>query len=470
MPHLPMPVSARHLLSEVISVLPYVPLDSQKYLLSSLCNFATGEGDENIFLLNGYAGTGKTSLTGAFVKTLHKYGFKTVLLAPTGRAAKVFSNFAGQRAYTIHKRLFRLKGNDPMHPSFVLAPNKDKNTLFIVDEASMVSDSEAGSLLLQLLQHVYSGENCRLILIGDNAQLPPVGQSDSPAMNVDRLRNLGLRPKACELFYPVRQAVQSGILYNATLVRKMMEAETAEFPTLAVKDFPDVEVVSRRDLEDALTSSWSRVGESETLIITRSNYRANLINHDVRCRIMYAESVMERGEQILVTKNNYYWSRTNPEMPFIANGETAVVEWIGHEESKYGFHFVDVELRFPGVPAPIATKVLIESISSDMGALSTDDMNRLYANALFAVEEDSKDRYAGLKADPYVNALQVKHAYCVTCHKAQGGQWKHIYVDLDGIRPDALENDFLRWLYTAITRATEKIFFIQPSIPTDIDE
>lgn len=436
----------------------------QLQLVNALASFATHRSDYDTFLLNGYAGTGKTSIMGAFVKTLAEMNQNVVVLAPTGRAAKVASRFAGFPATTIHKRIFRADSNSPEARYFPV-PNQDKNTIFIVDEASLITDNpySGKSLLHQLLRHVHSAPGCNIIFVGDTAQLPPVGQSDSPAMNPDRLRQLGLNPTTFLLDQPVRQSSQSGILSLATQIRNTPPELRSRMPVLNVEGYEDVSMVSPSEIDDFISTSWAQVGIEETLIITRSNYRANKINSAVRNLVMMADSPLQRGDRIVIAKNDYFWSKQNKLPLFIANGETAVVDWVGKYEKHYGRFFADVELTLVSDNSKIGAKLMLRSLVCDGPSIPSEEMNRFYN--LVLAESDADSLSGKIKAtleNPYFNALQAKYGYCVTCHKAQGGQWKHVYIDMTGIVEENINDDFYRWLYTALTRATERVFLIAP--------
>lgn len=461
------------LIVSAASRLPYAPLENQRRLLAALACYAYERREADVFILNGYAGTGKTSLMGAMVKALNVAGIHTCVLAPTGRAAKVASGFAGGPASTIHRRIFRPLSGDPASGYF-LAPNTQHDLLFIVDEASLVTDSNVkqNSLLWQLLRHIYAAPGCGLILMGDTAQLPPIGQSDSPAMNPQRLRQFGFNPITFTLDVPVRQAAESGVLHNATIIRKRISADTSlpegnvlPPPPLVVSKFPDVEAISSADLADALSSSWSQVGPEETLLVTRSNYRANKYNLAVRNMVMMAEEPLVRGDRLVIAKNDYFWSRVNKLKTFIANGDIAVVEWVGHTEKMYGRYFCDVELFLPSDNLRIGAKIMLRSLVAEGPSLPSQEMERFYAHVLSEQEGEMSHKIKGVMEDPFYNALQAKYAYCVTCHKAQGGQWRHVYIDMAGIDHDSMNRDFYRWLYTAITRTTEKLYFINPTLP-----
>lgn len=452
------------MVKQILSKLEYTPLQGQLQLVNALANFAKNRKNLDTFLLNGYAGTGKTSIMGAFVKTLVENQQNVVVLAPTGRAAKVASGFAGFPALTIHKRIFRPDTNTP-EASYFPVPNLDKNTIFIVDEASLITDNpySGKSLLRHLLRHVHSAPGCNIIFVGDTAQLPPVGQSDSPAMNPDRLRALGLNPQVFLLDQPVRQSLESGILSLATQIRNTPPEFRHRLPVMNIKGYEDVSVVSPSEMEDFISTSWSSVGIEETLIITRSNYRANNINAAVRRLVMEADSPLQRGDRIVVSKNDYFWSKRNKLPQFIANGEIAIVDWVGKYEKRYGRFFADVELTLVSDNSKISSKLMLRSLVCDGPSIPSEEMNRFYN--LVLAESDADSLSGKIKAtleNPYYNALQAKYGYCVTCHKAQGGQWKHVYIDMTGIKEENVNDDFYRWLYTALTRATDHVFLIGP--------
>ncbi|MDE6755053.1 MAG: AAA family ATPase [Muribaculaceae bacterium] len=451
-----------------LSFLPFPPNEGQFALIHALSAFVENRGSRDVFILNGYAGTGKTSVLGALVKALQFLRKKTVILAPTGRAAKVAATMAGGKASTIHKRIFRGNSTDPSNTTFFLAENRDADTLFIVDEASLITDSDnfRQSLLQQLVRHVYSAPGCGMILVGDTAQLPPVGMTESFAMNPERLRNIGLNPIRFSLDVPVRQTAGSGILYNATIVRNALLSNLS-FNNFSLKlsSFPDIEAISSRDMADYLSDSWSRVGTEETIIITRSNKRANNYNRAIRNIVMYAEEPLQRGDRIVISKNDYYWSKINKLQNFIANGETAEVTWVGKNEKVFGRWFTDVELRLQDIETPVAAKVMLRSLVTEGANIPREEMERFYTLVMAETEGELSHKIKAATESPYFNALQAKYAYCITCHKAQGGQWKHVYIDMGAIPMDAIGQEFYRWLYTSITRATEKVFLINLSIP-----
>lgn len=454
------------MIDRIFQHLDYEPLRGQILLVNALAAFTENRERRDIFVLNGYAGTGKTSVIGAYVKTMREMGRNVVVLAPTGRAAKVAAHFSEGPASTIHKRIFRADSNTPDFRYFAM-PNLDKDTIFIADEASLITDNpySGESLLQQLAGHVYGGERCNLILVGDTAQLPPVGQTDSPAMNPERLRSMGLNPYMFTLDVPVRQAKESGILIIADIVRKAGEELPETPPTLDIRRFDDVEAISSADLEEYISNSWSEVGIEETLIITRSNKRANRFNQAIRNRILMAESPIERGDRIVISKNDYFWSKKNKLPQFLANGETAIVDYVGATEKMYGRYFTDVELTLPSDGSKLDAKLHLRSLVCDGPSLSRDEMNRFYNHVLAEQEGGSlSEKIKAATADPYFNSLQAKYGYCVTCHKAQGGQWRHVYIDMGNIAVEDMGEDFYRWLYTALTRATEKVFLINPTI------
>ncbi len=455
--------------------LPYVPNEQQKELLQRLSRFILGGGVYDLFLLTGYAGTGKSSLVGALVKTLKEINFKTVLLAPTGRAAKVFARYAEHSAYTIHRKIYRQQRFSPDMRGFLSGNNTHRDTLFIVDEASMIANTAvdggfygSGQLLDDLIEYVYAGENCRLLLLGDIAQLPPVGQAFSPALSPERLKAYGLNVHTFQLNQVARQDIDSGILYNATQLRKLMlhtESALLPPPQLRLRGFPDVINLSGEYLIETLSDSYAQVGLDDTIVITRSNKRAGIFNQGIRNQILYREEELTSGDMLLVAKNNYFWGKEYKEVDFIANGDVAQVVRVRKRYEMYGFRFADVELQFPDLDVELEARILLDTLSSDAPALTYEQNEQLYTAILedYAHIANQRERMQRLKADAWYNALQVKYAYGVTCHKAQGGQWRHVYIDMGYIDTATLTLDFYRWLYTAITRATEKVFFVNLS-------
>lgn len=458
--------------------LPYTPTDQQIEVLGALARFCSAMmPHDSVFLLNGYAGTGKTSLMGALVRSLGSFRVPVVLMAPTGRAAKVFGGFAHHFATTIHRRIYRSPAPGEPPWSVSMASNNFKGAVFIVDEASMIGadgdESGRPGLLEDLIYYVYSGENCRMILVGDTAQLPPVGCSSSPAMDPARLKAMGLRVLRATITATVRQARDSGILYNATWLRKAMRVDPLPVPYLHLNGMADVAAVESTDLIDTLSHSYSETGISNTLVITRSNKTATAYNEGIRTMILDREDLLGAGERLLVVKNNYFWTSKVKGLDFIANGDIGEVERVIATEVRYGFRFADIELTLTDrtEPVTIPVKIILESLFSDLPAVSQESVQRL-ANAicmdpdLHSPDTPMSVRLKMLRTDPYYNALQVKYAYALTCHKSQGGQWADVYVDMGYIPPESQGIDFYRWLYTATTRATSRLYYINPRIPT----
>lgn len=463
-------MTAEEFTSEILLKLPYRPNEQQAAVAGALARYcAAGTGHDTVFLLNGYAGTGKTSLMGALVKALPSAGMKCVLLAPTGRAAKVFGGYAGRTAYTIHRRIYK---HDPSGMTgsggHVPATNNSTDTVYIVDEASMIgaSDSNGDSLLLDLIHYVFAGTGNKLILLGDTAQLPPVGAQRSPAMNVEILKKIGLKVSRATLTGTARQAAHSGILYNATMLRRTMLLEgELSFPTLRFAPFKDVVAVDPEDLPEYLDASYTRAGIDQTVVITRSNRTAVDFNRGIRAQVLYYEDELRPDELLTVTKNNYYWTKDVQGLDFVANGDTLRVRRIFGQEQKWGFRFVDVILGTMDGEKEFAAKIMLETLHSDTPSLPQQRSNELY----YAIMQDAEqwrpdmsmeDRARNLKDNPYWSALQVKYAYAVTCHKAQGGQWEEVYVDMSYIPADACSMELYRWLYTAVTRARTRLYII----------
>ncbi|MBQ5380410.1 MAG: AAA family ATPase [Paraprevotella sp.] len=479
----------------------FEPTSEQSKAISMMGDFLMSRSGMELFLLCGYAGTGKTTLVGALVKTLVELKQSVVLMAPTGRAAKVFSSYAGQPAYTIHKRIYRQKSLTD-DTTFSLNVNLSKHTLFIVDEASMIANEGlssttfgTGRLLDDLIQYVYSGEGCRLMLMGDTAQLPPVGEEDSPALSVPLLESYGLHVYEQTLTQVMRQLSESGILHCATKIREKLStlSECVSYGLDVLADnplfkrgegelsFSDVSHVRGDELIDSLETSYSRWGADDCMIICRSNKRANIYNQGIRNRILYREEELCSGDRIMIVKNNYYWieremkalikdmkergEKGMPTLPisFIANGDIAVVRRVRRTRELYGFRYADVLLRFPDYDDyELEATVLLDTLHSESPSLTRDESNRLFENVMedYAHVSQKKERYKLLREDPHFNALQIKYAYAVTCHKAQGGQWGAIYLDQGYLQPDTSAIDYYRWLYTAFTRATEQIFLV----------
>ncbi len=449
----------------------HCPTDGQRQAMDAFIDFLQSRDSDGVFLLTGYAGTGKTSIVSALVKTLDELKQRCVLLAPTGRAAKVFSHYAGHSAYTIHRRIYRQRSFSNELDNFTMNANLHQHTLFIVDEASMISNNGlsgnvfgSGRLLDDLVQYVYGGQGCRLILVGDTAQLPPVGEEESPALMSDVLRGYGLNVTACNLTDVVRQEHDSGILYNATRLRQLLtQGNTDTWPVIRATGFPDVKLIQGNDLIEVINSCYGQVGMDETMIVCRSNKRANLYNKGIRNAILYREDELNTGDVLMVAKNNYFWGTDCKELDFIANGDTAVVRRVRRTHEMYGFRFADVTLRFPDYnDLELDVKILLDTLHSDSPSLPREQSDRLF-NAVcedYADVPTQRERMKKIKIDPWYNALQVKYAYAVTCHKAQGGQWERIILDQGYVTDDMLNTDYCRWLYTAFTRATGTLYLV----------
>ncbi len=444
----------------------------QDITLQLLSRFVNSENKNEVFLLKGYAGTGKTTIVGTLVKNLGKANRSSVLLAPTGRAAKVISSYSGKVAFTIHKKIYYPKSNKSGGISFTLQPNRHRNVIFIVDEASMIPDInqdsklfENGSLLDDLMQYVYSGHNCKLLLIGDTAQLPPVKLDVSPALEKHTIENHYNKDVIeIELDEVVRQEKDSGILFNATRIRARIEDELYEAFKLTNTAFPEViRPQDGQEIMDAINDSYSESGNEETVIIVRSNKRANLYNQNIRNRILFQEEELSAGDHLMVVKNNYFWLQPNTEAGFIANGDIVRVLEIFSFKELYGFRFAEVKVQMVDYPKmqPFETVLLLDTLSSETPSLSYDDANKLYQEVLkdFADVKSNYKRLLSVKNNKYFNALQVKFSYAITCHKSQGGQWNTVFVEQPYL-PNGIDKDYLRWLYTAVTRAKEKLYLI----------
>lgn len=450
---------------------PYQPTFEQEIAVKSLSAFLLSASNDAVFVLRGYAGTGKTSLVGALVKTMDKLQQKSVLLAPTGRAAKVFASYAGHPAFTIHKKIYRQQSFSNEVSNFSVNDNLSTHTLFIVDEASMISNEGlsgsmfgTGRVLDDLVQFVYSGTGCRLLLMGDTAQLPPVGEEQSPALFADALKGYGLKVVEADLTQVVRQVQDSGILWNATQLRQLIAGDDcAALPKIRVTGFAEVKVVRGDELIDTLSGCYERDGMDETIVVCRSNKRANIYNKGIRAQILYREDELNTGDLLMVAKNNYYWSARQKEMDFIANGEIAVVRRVRRTRELYGFRFAEVTLAFPDQnDVELDATLLLDTLHSDAPALPREDNDRLFYTVLedYADITVKRERMKKMKEDPHYNALQVKYAYAVTCHKAQGGQWQNVFLDQGYISEEYLTPDYFRWLYTAFTRATKTIYLV----------
>ena len=423
-----------------------------------------------IFILNGYAGTGKTTLIAGLVGALKYVGMRPILLAPTGRAAKVMARYSGEKALTIHKRIYRQKTSADYVSKFTLDHNPERRAVFIVDEASMLSDNTpdgvvfgSGSVLEDLVQYVRSGRECRLVLVGDSAQLPPVGCDFSPALDPHTMSRFG------EVVYGtmnevVRQEAESGILFNATLVRCMLENGIVEIPHFEM-DYPDIEALEGGEFLEKLQDCYDLYGRDETIVITRSNKRANRYNEGIRRNVLCAEEAIESGDMLMVVKNNYHFTSLVEDCPmsFMANGDIAQLKRLRRFEDFYGFHFANAVLSFPDYEGlEMDCKILLDTITSESPSLTREEAMRLF----YEVEKDYLDikskikRYKEIRENPHFNAVQVKFSYAVTCHKAQGGQWRAVFVDRCLFGDEPMTRDMMRWLYTAMARATDKLYLV----------
>ena len=458
-------------LKTVLTKFNMTPSESQAILFQKLEEFARSKSDFPLFIISGYAGTGKTSVLGAYIRALKHYKVETKLLAPTGRAAKVFSNKSNENALTIHKQIYRRKSKVDITSGLDLQPNLYKSTIFFVDEASMIGEYtktkdggvSARNLLDDLLEYVFSGVNCKLVLLGDTGQLPPVGSDFSPALNEEYMRNnyLKMHLFSFQLKEVLRQSRDSEILRNATLLRN---TNWVDYPKFHLKPDTDLVRVDGLELQDFLETSYGNFGQEETILITRSNKQANKYNQHIRGRILWFEEMLCSGDCLMVVKNNYFWLGDDSKIGFIANGELIKIIRLQKVEEVHGFEFAHVIVQFVDYADAGDIELIIhtESLSVEGPSLSRERMRELF----FSVERDyanirvKKDRYDAILKDKYFNALQVKYAYAVTCHKSQGGQWSEVYIDQGFINEDILNSDYYRWLYTALTRATNKVYLV----------
>ncbi len=451
---------------------PHQTTLKQDLVLQQLAKFILEDKRESLFLLKGYAGTGKTTLMGTLVKNLVLIKRQAILLAPTGRAAKVISNYSGKQAQTIHRNIYYPKKTNNGGVAFQLKQNKSRNTLFIIDEASMIPDTpsdsklfENGSLLDDLLLYVYSGHGCKALFIGDTAQLPPVKLDVSPALDAGTLElNFNKEVIEIELNEVVRQAADSGILMNATTIREQLQSGYYDDFTFDIDGFSDIiRLVDGHEIMDAINDAYSNLGQEETVIIVRSNKRANLYNQQIRSRILFKEEELASGDFLMVVKNNYFWLDNTSEAGFIANGDIVEVLEIFAFKELYGFRFAEVKVRMVDYPnqKPFETVVLLDTITAETPSLPYEDANRLYQEVMkdYANEKSKYKRFLSVKNNKYFNALQVKFSYAITCHKSQGGQWQKVFVEQPYL-PNGFDSDYLRWLYTAITRAQGQLYLI----------
>lgn len=451
---------------------PFQPTLKQDIVIQQLAQFIFNKTPNSLYLLKGYAGTGKTTIVSTIVNNLWKAKMSAVLLAPTGRAAKVISNYSKKEAFTIHKKIYFPKKNSGGGVKFILQPNKHKNTIFIVDEASMIPDTpgdsklyENGSLLDDLMQYVYSGFKCKLLLIGDTAQLPPVKLDISPALDEHKLAlNYNKEVTKMELDEVVRQEQDSGILANATLLREAIASDFFEAFKFDLNGFSDiVRLIDGYEIMDAINDAYSTLGNEETAIIVRSNKRANTYNQQIRSRILFNENELSAGDYLMVVKNNYFWIKPTTEAGFIANGDIIEVLEIFKIIEIYDFRFAEVKVRMVDYPKmrPFETVLLLDTINAETPSLSYDESNRLYQEVMKDFEDETSNykKFLKVKNNKHFNALQVKFSYAVTCHKSQGGQWHTVFVEQPYL-PNGIDVDYMRWLYTAVTRAKEKLYLI----------
>jgi len=445
------------------------PTDDQSEALKKIASYVVEDKQDTIFLLTGYAGTGKTSIISALVKTLDLLRMRCVLLAPTGRAARVLSNFTGKKAFTIHKKIYRQKSQKEGIGSFVLDRNLSRDTYFIVDEASMVSNSPAdssifgsGKVLDDLLEYVYSGTGCKLVLSGDTAQLPPVGTVLSPALDPKVLQDQGFGVVSSELKQVLRQNEASGILMNATMIRNQIADLRLERPLLRTEEFTDIMRISGEDLIEEISEAYGNCGLENTIIVVNSNKQANRYNQGIRNRIFFREEEISPGDLVMVVKNNYFVPQEEDNISFIANGDIAEIRRIIRYEELYGFRFAGMLLYFPDYELELESKVMLDVLHLDTPSLPQERSSELFKNiqADYLHLKTRRKQYMAVRENPYFNALQIKFAYAVTCHKAQGGEWERVFIDQGMFNRTDISLDYLRWFYTAITRSTERVYLV----------
>lgn len=461
-----------HIQNQLLQNLGFFPTAGQKVLAEKFSVFICSEESDSVFILKGYAGTGKTSMLRALVRTLEMFKFRTVLLAPTGRAAKVLAAYTEKSAYTIHKWIYRQQSSSDGTGRFTLDKNLMKDCFFIVDEASMISNDSAegsvfgsGRLLDDLYEYVYSGHNCRLIVVGDTAQLPPVGMDISPALDGAELEMYGLQATEHELKEVVRQEKNSGILFNATHIRELLATagtDQAYFP-VTVSGYSDIIRLSGEDLTGKIAACYDRYGEQQTVVITRSNKRANKFNQGIRSAILYKDSEITVGDLLMVVKNNYFWKPEDEKIDFIANGDIVRITAIQRYEELYGFRFADVSVQFIDYDdMEIDCKIFLNTLAIESASMTREDNQRLFQSVAEDYQDiqNKKKRWEKIRENPYFNALQVKFAYAVTCHKAQGGQWDAVFVDQGYLLEEMINREYLRWLYTAFTRPVKELYLV----------
>lgn len=462
----------------IVQLYPFSPTAEQLVFCAKAASFFTDTTVNKCFVLRGYAGTGKTTSIAALVKALPQFKLKVVLLAPTGRAAKVISSYTHKTAFTIHKKIYRKRSAVATEMAFQLAPNLAENTLFIVDEASMIADEwnpqNGSSFLKDLIEFVYQpssigkDKNCALLFVGDTAQLPPVGSLDSPALNdVYLATNFGLTVTSVELKEVVRQEKKSGILANATMLRKLINTykeDKKTLPRFLTKGYKDIFSMTGLKLVEGLEYAYGKYGTENTLVVCRSNKSANVYNNQIRARLLYRDEELSGGDQIMVVRNNYFWLPENPKASFIANGDMAKITRVRREEERYGLRFAEVNLEFLDFPelGAISCKVILDTLQVETPNLPYDKSKQLFEGLMQDYDHlnSKREKMQAIKEDPYYNALQIKFAYAVTCHKAQGGQWDSVFVDQGYLTDEMIDIDFLRWLYTAVTRSKKELFLV----------
>ena len=457
------------ILQQLHKHLDFDPTPGQFELLENLAGYILMSKEKEVLLIKGYAGTGKTTVVNSLVKTLKANGRKTVLLAPTGRAAKVLSIYAAHPAFTVHKKIYRQKSGRDGLGEFVLDRNLNKATWFIIDEASMIGESNqesnifgSGNLLVDLIEYVFSGEKCRLVLIGDTAQLPPVGRYLSPALDSSHLISMGLTVKEFLLTDVVRQAKGSGILLNATSIRQQIDVGGVDYPGILVDGYTDIIRISGNELVEEIERCYRIYGIDNTILVSRSNKQANLFNTGIRSRILWKEEEISQGDILMIVKNNYYWTVPEKSLDFIANGDIARIVRIHKYHEEYNYRFADVTLEMVDYGMEIDTRIFLDTLSIETASIPVEKQKELFFRIMEEYEDQKTKRQKILKTreNAFLNALQVKFAYAVTCHKAQGGQWKAVFVDPGFFRREMISVEYLRWIYTAFTRATEKLYLV----------
>jgi len=451
----------------------YIPTPGQEKLIQRLSHFIHQDSGNQLFILKGYAGTGKTTIISALVNVLPQFGMQSVLLAPTGRAAKVLSSYSGHPAHTIHRKIYFMNTASDGRLRIVIQKNQYKNAVFIVDEASMINDNYgqgqdlfAGSRLLEdLFSYVRSGTQCKIIFVGDTAQLPPVGLSESPALDRDYLTaSFQLNIETLELTDVVRQAEDSGILYNATFIRNLIQQEHHKFPFFHLKDFPDIVSIQGQDLEDYLHTAYGNAGREGTLIICRSNKRANLFNNEVRNRIMGYDTEINAGDMLMCVRNNYFWLPEESKAGFLANGDMMEILRIKKTMELYGHRFADIQVRLVDFPEEkeLEIRIMLDTLTLDGPALPQKDQNAFFEEVMLDYMDlpQRAQRLQKIRENPFYNAVQVKFAYALTCHKSQGGQWENVFVEQGYLKDEMINQEYLRWLYTAVTRASKKLHLV----------